>query len=69
LKKIGSPDPSTVAFRLISNFEKISNQVLDTLELMGAVHAPHSRALDKGNHAVYGVKADELRQKIALNKP
>jgi hypothetical protein len=49
--------------------EKNSNQVLDTLELMGAVHALHSRALDKGNHAVYGVKADELRQTIALNKP
>ena len=47
-KERGSPNPSTVASRLISDFDKDNNEVLDTLELMRAVHALHSRDPGKG---------------------
>ena len=47
-KERGSPDPSTVASRLISDFDKDSDGVLDTEELMGAVHALNSIGPGKG---------------------
>ena len=47
-KERGSPNPSTVASRLISDFDKDNDEVLDTLELMRAVHALHLRGPGKG---------------------
>ncbi len=44
----GAPDPSQVASRLINDFDENSDEVLDTEELMGAVHALHSRGPGKG---------------------
>lgn len=43
-----APDPAEIASRLVENFDENGDSVLDTEELMGAVHAIHSRGPGKG---------------------
>lgn len=50
------PEPSQIASRLVENFDDNGDSVLDTEELMGALHALHARGPGKGGPRGHGRK-------------
>lgn len=51
-----APNPAEISSRLISDFDNNGDEVLDTEELLGAVHALHSRGPGRGGPREKGRK-------------